>query len=135
MSKYRFKNSSIYIGDSDLPHNKLSITDPLELHAIENELLIQAYELFYHSIDEDTVFDEKYFISLHKATFTSLYEWAGEYRTLNMSKGDSRFCLALHLHDASKKILTRFHVITIFVEAMSALKSNLPKNYPTTNAS
>jgi cell filamentation protein len=104
MSKYRFKNSSIYIGDSDLPLNKLSITDPLELHAIENELLIQAYELFYHSINEHTVFDEAYFISMHKATFSSLYDWAGEYRTLDMAKGDSRFCLALHLHDASKKI-------------------------------
>lgn len=92
------------MGDSDLPHNKLSITDPLELHAIENELLIQAYELFYQNINEHTVFDEKYFISLHKATFSSLYDWAGEYRTLDMSKGDSRFCLALHLLDASKKI-------------------------------
>lgn len=92
------------MGDSDLPYNKLSITDPLELHAIENELLIQAYELFYHRINEHTVFDEEYFITLHKATFSSLYDWAGEYRTLDMTKGDSRFCLAHYLHDASKKI-------------------------------
>lgn len=104
MSKYRFKNSSIYIGDSDLPHNKLSITDPLELHAIENELLIEAYELFYSRLDKETIFDETYFITLHKATFSPLYDWAGEYRTLEMSKGDSRFCLAAYLHESSKKI-------------------------------
>lgn len=104
MSKYRFKNSSIYIGDSDLPHNKLSISDPLELHAIENELLIEAYQLFYDRINEETIFDEAYFISLHKATFSPLYDWAGEYRTLDMSKGDSRFCLAAYLHESSKKI-------------------------------
>lgn len=104
MSKYRFKNSTIYLGDSDLPLNKFSITDSIELHAIENELLIQSYELFYHRLDEHTIFDEAYFITLHKATFSPLYEWAGEYRTLDMSKGDSRFCLAAYLHESSKKI-------------------------------
>lgn len=124
MSKYRFKNSSIYMGDSDLPHNKLSITDPLELHAIENELLIQAYELFYHRIDKHTLFNEEYFITLHKATFSSLYEWAGEYRTLDMTKGDSRFCLALHLHDASKKI---FHELSSDNEIHRG--DELPKDY------
>ena len=128
MSKYRFKNSSIYIGDSDLPLNKLSITDPFELHAIENELLIQAYELFYHRIDDTTVFDEAYFISLHKATFSSLYDWAGEYRTLNMAKGDSRFCLALHLHGASKKLFDELSSDNDIRRGNNSPKKSLQKN-------
>ena len=46
MSKYRLENSPIYLEGSDVPINKLDINDPELLHAIENALLIQAYEKF-----------------------------------------------------------------------------------------
>ena len=48
--------------------------------------------------------NEKYFIDLHKKTFESLYEFAGVYRDVNMTKGSSQFCLAQHLHAQSKRI-------------------------------
>ncbi len=56
------------------------------MHELERNLLEEAYVIFYEELNEDTVFDENYFKSLHKRTFESLYEWAGKYRTFNMSK-------------------------------------------------
>jgi len=89
MSKYQFDNSPIYIDGSDIPKNKLDIIDSALIHEIENNLLVQAYESFSHSLTKDTKFDEKYFINIHKKTFETLYDFAGIYRTVNMSKGDS----------------------------------------------
>ncbi len=91
-SKYHLVSSSIYLPGTSIPKNKLDITDPDEIHELERTLLEDAYLIFYDELEEDTIFDEKYFKSMHKRTFESLYEWAGEYRTFNMTKGNSRFC-------------------------------------------
>lgn len=104
MSKYQFDNSPIYLDGSDVPKNKLNITDAEVIHEIENNLLIQAYEKFSNNLTEDTKFDEEYFINLHKKTFDTLYDFAGVYRNVNMSKGDSQFCLANFLDKESKRI-------------------------------
>ena len=109
MSKYQFDNSPIYLDGSDVPKNKLNITDAEIIHEIENNLLIQAYEKFSNNITEDTKFDEEYFINLHKKTFDTLYEFAGVYRNVNMSKGDSQFCLSNYLDNESKRIFTELH--------------------------
>ena len=104
MSKYQFDNSPIYLDGSDVPKNKLNITDAEIIHEIENNLLIQAYEKFSNNLTEDTKFDEEYFINLHKKTFDTLYDFAGVYRNVNMSKGDSQFCLSNFLDKESKRI-------------------------------
>lgn len=51
-----------------------------------------------------TLFDEGYFVSLHKRIFESLYEWAGAYRDFNMAKGESRFCQGEFVRSSAKKI-------------------------------
>ncbi len=104
MSKYRHENSPIYIPGTDIPKNKLGIDDAELLHEIEANLLKDAYRLFHDELNENTVFDELYFKSLHRCTFGALYEWAGEYRTVNMSKAGSRFCLADYLQAESKRV-------------------------------
>lgn len=106
MSKYRLDQSPIYIEGTDVPKNKLGIVDADIIHEIENNLLFQAYEKFSSQITEKTRFDEAYFINLHKKTFESLYDFAGKYRTVNMSKGDSQFCLAQYLPSKSERIFT-----------------------------
>lgn len=106
MSKYRLDESPIYLEGTDVPKNKLGIADADIIHEIENNLLFQAYEKFSSQITEKTLFDEAYFINLHKKTFESLYDFAGLYRTVNMSKGDSQFCLAQYLPNESIRIFT-----------------------------
>jgi cell filamentation protein len=103
-SKYHLENSFIYIADTDIPHNKLGITDSEELHELERELLEEAYQVFSDELDDTMVFDEDYFKSLHRRTFESLYDWAGKYRDFNMMKGDSRFCQGAYVESYSNKL-------------------------------
>jgi cell filamentation protein len=103
-SKYQLKDSSFYYLNTDIPKNKFDIKDSQIIHDIEQELLIKSYEIFFDEMEENTVFDEEYFISLHKRTFDSLYGWAGIFRDFNMSKGESRFCQGAFVMSSSKKI-------------------------------
>ncbi len=104
MSKYQLDSSPIYIDGTDIPKNKLNITDSELIHEIEQNLLTQAYEQFSVQVNINTVFDEEYFVNLHKKTLESLYDFAGLYRNVNMSKGDSQFCLAEYLQNESARI-------------------------------
>ncbi|MBT5934124.1 Fic family protein [Sulfurimonas sp.] len=106
MSKYQLDDSPIYIDGSDVPKNKLDITNPELIHEIENNLLIEAYAKFSHELNENTKFDEEYFVDIHKKTFEALYDFAGVYRTVNMSKGNSQFCLSEYLTNQSTRIFT-----------------------------
>lgn len=107
MSKYQLKDSHIYIEGTDIPINKLDITDAQLIHQIENDLLTEAYSTFSKTLTSLTTFNESYFIDLHKKTFGSLYSFAGKYRTVNMSKGNSQFCLAQYLPNESKIIFKK----------------------------
>jgi len=139
MSKYRLDESPIYLEGSEVPKNKLGIKEAELIHEIENNLLLQAYEHFSSQMTEKTVLNETYFISLHKKTFESLYDFAGLYRTVNMSKGDSQFCLAKHLSSESKRIFTELendaYLLTCnnkkaFVKQLTYYKSELIALHP-----
>jgi cell filamentation protein len=103
-SKYQLKNNSFYYENTDVPINKFDIKDSQTIHEIERELLKEAYEIFFEELNENTLFDENYFKELHKRTFESLYDWAGNYRDFNMTKGESRFCQGSYIESSSKKI-------------------------------
>ena len=103
-SKYKNEASSIYNDGTDVPKNKFNLTNSTQIHELERELISEAYEIFHNELDEDTIFDENYFIALHQRTFGELYEWAGIYRDFNMAKGESRFCQGAFVSSSSKKI-------------------------------
>ncbi|NCO02193.1 MAG: cell filamentation protein Fic [Epsilonproteobacteria bacterium] len=103
-SKYKVQSSDVYINDTDVPINKLNIDDSVEIHELEKELITEAYKIFYDELNENTLFNETYFIELHRRTFEALYAWAGIYRDLNMAKGESRFCQGMYVQSESKKI-------------------------------
>ncbi|MDD3324495.1 MAG: Fic family protein [Sulfurospirillaceae bacterium] len=139
MSKYRLDKSPIYLEGSEVPKNKLGIKEAELIHEIENNLLLQAYEHFASQITEKTLLNETYFISLHKKTFESLYDFAGLYRTVNMSKGDSQFCLAKYLSSESKRIFTELendaYLLTCknkkdFIKRLTYYKSELIALHP-----
>lgn len=104
MSKYQFTESDIYLPGTGIPRNRLGIETPELLNEVEQTLLQQAYSQFIAALDSTTRFDEDYFRSLHRDTFASLYEWAGLYRTVDMSKGGSLFCRAAFLEQESRRI-------------------------------
>jgi len=107
VSKYQFAASDIYLPGTGIPKNRLGITEPEQLYEVEETLLRQAYQIFIAECEPATRFDEAYFKSLQQRTFESLYEWAGVYRTVDMSKGGSLFCRAAYLEQESKRIFNQ----------------------------
>lgn len=104
MSKYQFQESDIYLPGTDIPRNRLGITEADLLHEIEATLLQQAYQIFIAELQPATRFDEAYFKSLHQRTWASLYDWAGKYRSVDMSKGGTLFCRAEFLEKESQRL-------------------------------
>ena len=106
-SKYQLVHSSLYINNSDVPINKLKISDSKIIHKLENDLLDEAYRVFQSELNVNTVFDEHYFNELHKRTFESIYDWAGKYRGFNMAKGESRFCQGAYVEHEMQKLFDK----------------------------
>jgi cell filamentation protein len=104
VSKYQLKSNSLYYSDTDIPINKFNIKSSEIIHEVEKELLEDAYKIFFDELDENTIFNERYYQQLHQRTFESLYEWAGKYRDFNMAKGESRFCQGEFLISSATKI-------------------------------
>jgi cell filamentation protein len=104
MSKYRLSQSSIYIDGTSVPRNKLNSSDAKLIATIEKKLLLNTYNKYTQELNPNILLNETYFINLHKKTFESLYDFSGVYRKVNMSKGESQFCLALYLKSESKRI-------------------------------
>lgn len=67
MSKYQFRESDIYLAGTDIPKNRLGITEADLLHEIEEGLLQQAYQIFIAELQAATRFDETYFKSCTSA--------------------------------------------------------------------
>jgi cell filamentation protein len=102
--KYYPPSDHIYYKDSDIPINKLDIHDSQLIHELERELLLRSYEFFHTTLEETTLFDKNYLTSIHRHLFEKLYTWAGEYRTVNISKGSSMFCPYMNLESFSHDI-------------------------------
>lgn len=111
------------------------------MHEIEGTLLQQAYTRFITELTPSVHFDEEYFKSLHRDTYESLYEWAGLYRTVDMSKGSSLFCRAAYLEQEARRIfreLEREHFLKLaadgqmeeFAERLAHYQSELIALHP-----
>ena len=107
MSKYTQDKNYIYYDNTNIPINKLNICDLKILEEEERKLLLNGYEYFHEKLSEETVFDENYFRELHGKTFNKLYDFAGKYRNVNISKGYSTFCQVRFLEQTSKEIFNK----------------------------
>lgn len=80
MSKY-----DIYLQEnSRVLKNKLGITDEQELDIAESAIVRANMNLLYESGFYD--FSARGMCELHHRLFSDIYEWAGEYRSINMRK-------------------------------------------------
>ncbi|WP_145567015.1 putative adenosine monophosphate-protein transferase Fic [Yersinia aleksiciae] len=79
---YTYPNSQVLI-------NKFGITDDdqfIEMEKDFSELAIMEIEF------SPPPYDFRYWCALHQALFGDIYHWAGELRTIDISKGTTRFC-------------------------------------------
>jgi cell filamentation protein len=84
--------------DSTVLKNKLGLTNDVALRAFEYEATRQRSE----QLDARPIsgkFDTAHYRAIHRFLFQDVYEWAGQYRTVEFSKDSSSFApLKTHRH-------------------------------------
>ncbi len=89
MSRYDGSDSYTY-PDSEVLRNKANLRDQAALDAFEADATaIRLLELIEHPIGGK--FDLAHLQAMHHHLFQDIYDWAGQLRTVDVSKGSSRF--------------------------------------------
>jgi cell filamentation protein len=73
-------------GAEEVLINKKNITDVHTLHIEEEKGLARAYEQLLGEVRSDTPITIQLILYVHKLIFGELYEWAGRWRTVRISK-------------------------------------------------
>lgn len=101
LDKYGVGNDSYCYKNSDVLINLFDIRDGELLHEAEREI---------SNVNADTIefspppYDLDYLRLIHRVLFQEIYSWAGELRTVDISKADTRFCTVRRIEKESDKI-------------------------------
>lgn len=99
--------------------NKPGITNQEELDYVESQALLKAYEQSALHYLETHVFTENDIRYLHKLFLGEIYEWAGEYRTIDISSEDIRWCHAAFIESEMKRFDKMLKDLTPFTPDLS----------------
>jgi cell filamentation protein len=86
--------------DSTVLMNKLDLRDQAELDAFEAEISSARAE----EPLPDGVLDFPHYKAVHHHLFQDVYEWAGQVRTVRISKGGNPFCFPEHIEDQATRL-------------------------------
>ena len=93
--------------------NKLNIHDEQVLSKIESEItLAKTIELENKPIAE--TFDISHYKAIHRYLFEDIYEWAGKFRKINISKKGTKFADYTELEDLCSKCFERLQKLNFF---------------------
>ena len=102
MSRYSCQDDYSY-PDSGVLRNKFDVEDQKKLNEIEEEFVtLRSFELSEEIIDPPFSIDTIKYI--HKKLFGDIYEWAGEFRNIDISKGNSRFANVAYIESSLNEI-------------------------------
>lgn len=99
--------------------NKLGIIDQEELDHIESQALLNAYESTALEYSETHTFSEGDICNLHKIFLGEIYKWAGEYRVVDISSEEIRWCHAAFIESEMKKLNNLLSDLTPFTPHLS----------------
>lgn len=102
MTRYDGHDTYCYPGCSVL-RNKADLTNQTELDAFEADITaVRLVELGENPVEGQ--FDLQHLQRIHYALFQDVYEWAGEIRTVDISRQKSRFANARHLESYAQSL-------------------------------
>jgi len=105
MSRYDADDTYCYPG-TDVLRNKAEITNAEDLDAYEGELsTLRSIEILENPIAGQ--FDLAHLQRIHLALFQDVYEWAGKIRTVDISRGNSRFANVRFIESAASDIFNK----------------------------
>ena len=103
MAKYSGSGADPYTDPSGVLKNKFGITDQAQLDKVESTFAaIRSAEMQQKPIQGN--FDLAHLKETHKRLFGDVYSWAGELRTVDISKGDTRFAHAGVIESAGNQL-------------------------------
>jgi cell filamentation protein, protein adenylyltransferase len=103
-----------------LLRNQLGIVDQDELNLAEGRALLAAYEKAALEYSETHRFSEKDVRYLHRLFLGGIYDWAGEYRMVDISSEDIRWCHAKFIPQEMEKF-------SAMLSEMSPFSPNMPR--------
>lgn len=128
--KYEDPDNLYTYPDSGVLRNKFSITSPLELQTKEYRIVTsKLLDLFDNPIE---VYSVKDIQEIHRYLFREIYQWAGEFRKVNISKDGNPF-MAMQAFDTGTEyinnLLVNYHrhakdkssIIKLLVEILDNL--------------
>lgn len=101
LDKYGVGQDCYCYPGSDILRNRYGIQDVLKLEALERDLSGAAASEIEFKLPP---YDLACLKRLHRHLFQDLYGWAGEIRTVDISKGDTRFCNVARIEPEANKI-------------------------------
>lgn len=105
MSRYDADDTYCYPG-TDVLRNKAEITNAEDLDAYEGEMsTLRSIEILENPIAGQ--FDLAHLQRIHLALFQDVYDWAGKIRTVDISRGNSRFANVRFIESAANNIFNR----------------------------
>jgi cell filamentation protein len=92
---------------SDVLRNKLDIRDDATLSEAEEQLSAIAAS----NVDfSPPPYSFRYLQGIHRTLFSDIYEWAGEPRTVGISKQETRFCQPEYMEREAGRIFERMAI-------------------------
>ncbi|GKW48568.1 putative adenosine monophosphate-protein transferase Fic [Halomonas sp. NCCP-2165] len=101
MDKYGTDQDPYCYPGTQVLRNRLGIEDAAQLVEAEKHLSLGAAQAIEF---EPPPYDLPYLCRLHRQLFGDLYEWAGELRTIDIAKQDTRFCTASRIAPEANKL-------------------------------
>jgi cell filamentation protein len=83
--------------------NKLGITDAAEIQEAETELLLDLYTYVLDSVEPEQRLTVAMVAEWHRKWLGNLYDWAGQERSVNLSKGGFPFAAAAQIPSLLKE--------------------------------
>jgi len=105
MSRYDADDTYCYPG-TDVLRNKAEITNAEDLDAYEGELsTLRSIEILENPVAGQ--FDLAHLKRIHLAILQDVYDWAGKIRTVDISRGNSRFANVRFIESAANDIFNK----------------------------
>ncbi len=102
--KYGAKHDKYCYQGTDVLINCLNIRDPDELEEAETAFTTQRYLAYKSEISKLHQLDFNHLQSLHRYLFQDIFDWAGQIRQIDISKGNTRFCTISRIEPEAEKL-------------------------------
>ena len=113
-----------FVEGGDVLENKLGITDPEQLREAEEDAFSDTAADILNEDLSDAILDFNFFKQLHGRLFGKVYPFAGQIRTVNITKQDSSipFCYADFIEPEANRIFQNLGTKDLQVTSSTIMK-------------